>query len=474
MSFSHQKLPLIHAIFFSLAVLYSTGAPAQEPDATPVAEAEDVYGEAPTELRSGSTDIGEDQRTEIDELKERLAQAEDRIETLEFNNLQASSLGSTLDSQDASLSLHGFFDMTFTKILVDDTAMINGMINENSYFMVQHFNVYFFSQLSESFDFLSEIRFTFLPLGHDYGFEIPGISEYDREDTQVVDPQTSEHLHLGGLYIERIHLTWKPSDHFSVRAGHFLTPFGIWNVDHGSPVLITVRHPFAQIHRIMPLSQTGLQFFGRFFPSESFFIDYDVTVSNGRNPIAAIQDLDENKGVGLRLRFIYESNALHLALGGYGYHGDSTDIKKTLTFDPFKVVQTRLYHSTEWAGSADLLLEVYDFRLQSEFVRRYVVHEIHGERIPTLGRGLQPNFNSTDAYVLAGYTFSKAPWYLMPYGMVEYVDLDDSTPIGKGWVYVGGLNMKPKPFLVLKVEYNYADIPSAAMHVFSAQLAVAF
>jgi hypothetical protein len=419
-------------------------------------------------------ELAQNQQKKIEKLESRLDRAESRLDKVEFGDMELDMPGGT----EPTLNLYGFFDMNFGKTFIDDNAPIKGIINENSFFMVQHFNLYLFSQLSESLSFMGEVRFTFLPLGDEASFELTGFAEYEREDTKVVDPQNSEHIALGGLYIERVHLTWKPMDYFGILVGHYLTPFGIWNVDHGSPVLVTVRQPFSLLHRIVPLAQTGLQFFGRFYPTDTFFIDYAVTLSNGRSPIDAIQDLDENKGLGLRLRFIYEGDDLAVSVGGYGYWGEITDVKKTMSLNPFHVTVVTIENSWESVGSADLLLEFFDVRIQSEFARRHVVHKIHGARDKALGLGIHPNYNVTDAYGLIGYTLPLNKWIapvsIMPYFMYEYLDLDDSKDNMAGFVYVGGINIRPKPFLVLKAEYSYADMKSGAMQVISAQLAVSF
>ena len=45
------------------------------------------------------------------------------------------------------------------------------------------------------------------------------------------------------IILERAYIQWSKLDWLGVRVGQFLTPYGIWNVDHGTPTLITMFRP---------------------------------------------------------------------------------------------------------------------------------------------------------------------------------------------------------------------------------------
>ena len=292
------------------------------------------------------------------------------------------------------------------------------MTTDATSFIMTNLNLYFGSKMTDTLSTLVELRFSFLPHGHEVSYEAGEYSEYERVDTTVNDPSNNKELRLGGVAIEQAHLTWKPADVFGIVAGYYLTPYGIWNIDHGTPLLIPIREPYMQYSQIVPLHQLGLQLFGRAWPADRFYLDYAITLSNGRGPIDTVQDLDENKAVGLRLRGVAEGDNVTFALGGYGYFGKYTDIKRVVTsFTPFAVVQETTESYAEFIGALDLLLEFYGVRLQSEYIRKLVRYDERPPRSATSGAsGYRPNYIHQSVYGLLAWT--------LPLEMAETDDPD--------------------------------------------------
>jgi hypothetical protein len=261
--------------------------------------------------------------------------------------------------------------------------------------------------------------------------------------------------------IERVHLTWQPRDWFGIIAGRFLTPYGIWNVEHGSPVIIAVRPPYSQVAHFLPLAQTGLQAFGRANVTGHLDIGYALTFSNGRGPMDEVHDLDSNKAGGLRLQILYDSPQVKFTLGGYGYLGAYTDTMRRIeSVSPFDGVERTTERYRETVGSIDAMLEVKGLRLQSELVRRLVRYEVRplqtfADREASIN-GYPADYVATSAYLLVAYTLPLRRFIgdrpVTPYLMGEYINLNDTLDSNLGINVEIGINFKPVPYVALKLE----------------------
>jgi len=216
-----------------------------------------------------------------------------------------------------------------------------------------------------------------------------------------------------------------------------------------------------QSHQVLPLAQLGVQLFGRVFPTDSTIFEYALTVSNGRGPMDTIKDLDENKALGLKLKFIYEGDNLNTALGAYGYWGDYTDIKRVIaSLTPTFVVDRPITESyTETILTLDLLIQFFGVRLQGEFVRKLVEFEKRAPRVQARGPGFQPNYIAQMGYGLLGYTLPLDKWIgdvtITPFVNIDVSQYDDTVAGYNSRSYGGGFNVRPADFLVLKLDVTY-------------------
>ncbi len=423
--------------------------------------------------------LKESHTQEIEALTERLDAAEDA---------ELDALGDQEGEFEPVLNIYGFFDLSLYRYLVFEDNPIYGVIPDKLSFVLSNLNVYLASQMTESLSALVELRFSFMPHGSD-----SDLVEFERVDTTVMEPHSSNEFQLGGVVIERVHLTWQPYDAFGITAGRFLTPFGIWNVDHGSPVLLPVQPPYMITREFIPLAQTGIQVHGRFFPTESFFIDYAVTASNGRGPTETAYDLEDDKAIGLKLKLTYHGEKVTVALGGYGFYGRTTDVTKAMDLsDPdvvFSMNVDTISEYREFAGSTDFLFELYGVRLQAEYVRTLVQYETRPVRmmpvfnIPDPSGELQPDYIKWNGYILLAWQLPLdaliGQMRLTPYVMFEKSVMDDTYRDLDSVMFRGGINFKPNSFVVLKLDAVHVNFPESEIltvpwWILNGQLAVSF
>ena len=171
--------------------------------------------------------------------------------------------------QQHRLDLYGFADLTYTRLLIPKSDPWNRFYFPSNSFAVGNFNLYLSSNLGDSWRALGEVRFMYLPNGATTADANTG--DVKRTDTTVLDyAGFEEPIHWGAIRIERIWVEHEFSTLFKLQVGAFLTPYGIWNVDHGTPAIIGIRAPFAVADELFPAHQTGLQLYGNAFFDKEF------------------------------------------------------------------------------------------------------------------------------------------------------------------------------------------------------------
>jgi opacity protein-like surface antigen len=85
-----------------------------------------------------------------------------------------------------------------------------------------------------------------------------------------------------GINLPRVQADLLLRDEINVRVGKFITPSGIWNVDHGSPAILTIKQPYETNYiQIFPETQTGVQLFGHTTAGDHD-LSYATWLSSGR------------------------------------------------------------------------------------------------------------------------------------------------------------------------------------------------
>jgi hypothetical protein len=357
--------------------------------------------------------------------------------------------------QQRRLELYGFADLTYTKLLIPESNPWNRIYSPSDSFAVGNFNVYLSANLGDNWRALGEVRFLYLPNGATSTDTATG--EVKRTDTTVLDyTGFAEPIHWGSVRIERLWVEHEFSTLFKLQVGAFLTPYGIWNVDHGSPAIVGIRAPLAVVNELFPKHQTGIQLYGNAF-FDPLEVGYHVTLSNGRGPVE-YEDFDKDKAIGGRL-YLKTDAVGTLTVGASAYRGGYYDRSaKYVVTDSASVDQeyTTISKYQEFSFGTDLKWQWKRWLVQGEYIMNDASFETHGRpRVDVLKppQGFQPDYRRWGAYALVGYRTHFLQ--TMPYAVVQYVYAPNDPvvpPVLGGQV---GLNIRPTPAVVLKLELSF-------------------
>ncbi len=348
------------------------------------------------------------------------------------------------------LQLYGFADMTYFLPFFPRDSFLASAVPDNQQFVMGHFNLYMAKQISDRIRALGEVRFLYLPNGQ------PSGGRY--QSTQVDDPSDIYRpVKWSGISIERLHVEYDILPELTLRAGEFLTPYGIWNVDHGSPTLIGIRRPYIIGEGIFPEHQVGLELIGRKYFSE-FGIEYHLTLSNGRGPIAETRDLDTNKAIGARVILEWKRE-FDLKVGFSFFRGTYTN-RTPDSFDPTlgKSTSTILERYDEQALAADLSLDAGGLVFRGEAIAS---DHRYNDNFRGGGPTFTPDNRRWGYYGLLGYRLPKG---VLPFILAEYYKFPQEPGndiIDSVIAYQAGINYRLHPSVILKLEYTYAELPNS-------------
>jgi hypothetical protein len=464
----------------------------------PVGAAKKLKASSDAERLDRLEQFAETTRKENEALKKQLTTQDERITQLAAENESLASrqddaeLAEMASAQKNELKIYGFADVQWYKFIFDDKCWYNGFWNDKNSFTVGHWNIYLEKSLNDHFRFLGEVRFLFQPYGEEISFQkVTAAGEeiqYKRVNTKAVDWVDGYGFNWGGIAIQRLWIEYKLNDYFSVRAGNYLTPWGVWNVDHASSVVIPGHRPYIITAQMLPETQTGLILFGRIFPTDTISLDYALTLSNGRGPTTKIYDLDENKAMGLKLSFQYDG-AVSLGFGTHLYIGEYTDIVRIETMvDRYEYETDFTENYIEKAIAFHLKFQWKGLVLQGEYARGLIKYTEDGRYLFFEEGSWGPTTYLADyiqqgAYALLAYRLPVDAINLSPFFIYEFQQPKDYSTLPRGHNFGGGINWRIIPELVWKIDYVYHratderwNIPASLLHfsVISTQLAVNF
>ena len=386
-------------------------------------------------------------------LEQQIADQKRQIEAMQAEHAaaEAASVVDTSESEHPKLSIYGFLD-TGIQYLKSDAGPLHDFIQTPLTFVSGYTNLYFDARPDPAWRSLVEVRLTLYPNGT--------VSGLNMTSTRVMDttsPSGHSYVSWNSIIIDRAWLQWTMNDHLALQAGYLLTPYGIWNVDHGTPTLISLVLPSMQVEEAIPQHQIGVQALGNFIRS-NWELDYHAYITNGRT--TGIVDTKWQKALGGRL-VLRRSGELRLAVGTSGFYGSTRDQDLSLsvqnnpgTGEPeawFIKTDTVAYH--EWSVGADVSLDWRGFRIRTETLTRHIMYQDGLHAPVSLGEPgtYDPNHYSHYAYIITAYRFAT---HYEPYLFFDYNDSNPQASMQKaGTNFSGGLNIYFTAAAMLKMQY---------------------
>jgi hypothetical protein len=217
---------------------------------------------------------------------------------------------------------------------------------------------------------------------------------------------------------------------------------------------------------LFPGQQTGLELYGGGLvgPVE---LGYHLTLSNGRGPLDAYGDLDDNKAIGARTYVRGHSDALGtLTFGMSGYRGKYTDRVDVRSFaeNGSLILSSPLSAQyDELALAADLKWERKGLLFQSEAI---MSERAYNDSVRPLAislastpPGQTPDHRRGGFYALGGYRF---PFLgAMPYAGGEFYSFGKHAVFPTVVGVYAGLNVRPIARVVLKTQLTHVYFPAA-------------
>jgi hypothetical protein len=386
-------------------------------------------------------------------------------------------------------------DASVSKLSLEDNAQLNEFVTDDLLIGLGRVNTYLDWQPNANTRVLIETQFLGAnPLSSatvDRRFHILGYMPTPGNptvyDTTIHLPLQPGESRYTGFNLERAWGEIRFNQYLNLRVGKFITPAGIWNVDHGSPVILTVKQPYQTTTiPIFPVSQVGAMGLGKVFFGDHD-LEYMLYVSSGSSLENDLENTGDLGGGGhVDVRFDLPVKA-KIGLSGYSGMIRSANTVATATvvrsvvdlMDPTKPTagvpnpdeydyqRVATQEMRENALGVDYRLDFRNFLLQGEVNGKKVHNELQNDA----------ETGYLAWYIIAGYQYQALPdLKLTPYAMYEGLGWEDAANTSpglavlaaEGWdTYIAGLNVQLYSNVFWKLEYNRVNLRPAATSLLS-------
>jgi hypothetical protein len=382
-------------------------------------------------------------------LEARLAALEARLAEVDA---ATTSLATASDAaREPAFRLYGFIDMGLQRVWAHDDVVLP---TRKTTFVLGNINLYLDFHPATDWRALVELRLTNYPAGTEqYGVPLLGVP-YTRTSATSPDPGNGDGydtVRWGALVLERAYLQWQHDPRLGVRVGQFLTPYGIWNVDHGTPTLIALYRPQAQSNEMFPQHQLGIELYGRLagWPAPRWQLDYHAYVSNGRTQ--GVVALTDDKMVGGRA-VISTLHPVPMSFGVSAMRGRFVDQQHNVNAQTGATERPDVVMYEERALGIDASVDLGALRLRGEAAVR---HKAYGfDQRDQWSPGVYvADGDELDAYAIAAYRIPATRFEPYAYGELYQWP----TPVGEHLALGSlGVNTYFTPAIQLKLQALYS------------------
>jgi len=325
----------------------------------------------------------EELNAKITALEKRLGKVE---AAAEVNSAWFEDINSRLQGE---VEITGYIDTEFD---------VTNQAGQNNHFGTRHFSVLVGRQINQEWRIFAETEYANAP---------------------IINPSTSNAQSSGTILMEQVYIERVFMPELKIRAGRFITPAGIWLVNHYSPFTLTQVKP-QHITKIFPEFLDGAMMSGAFSLND-LVLAYHIFGANGEGNTGSF-DSNPDKTVGGRLSLLFPS-FYNLKVGV----SSLTDVLNDKDA------------ASKTASGVDLQFRVGPFKVQGE----YAAGDYSDSADPSL------SYKSVGYYVQPQYDIGK----LTVFYRYDYYDPGNSNA-DKVTVNTAGINYHWTPVIVTKIENN--------------------